>query len=127
MHESPSGSVSGQTERREVITVSELNREARRLLESGFGVLWVEGEISNIARPGSGHWYFTLKDASAQVRCAMFRQRSLIPVSNRLATDRSGIDHARRPATDRIEPGADREPQTETKPGNLTPENERPI
>lgn len=58
------------------MTVSALNREARRLLESGFGVLWVEGEISNIARPGSGHWYFSLKDSSAQVQCAMFQQRN---------------------------------------------------
>ena len=39
-------------------------------------MLWVEGEISNLARPGSGHWYFSLKDATAQVRCAMFRQRN---------------------------------------------------
>ncbi len=64
------------TRRRDVLSVSDLNREARRLLESGFGVLWVEGEISNLARPASGHWYFSLKDDGAQVRCAMFRQRN---------------------------------------------------
>ncbi len=47
------------------------------LLESGFPLLWIEAEISNLARPASGHWYFTLKDEAAQVRCAMFRNRNL--------------------------------------------------
>ncbi|ROR34890.1 exodeoxyribonuclease VII large subunit [Inmirania thermothiophila] len=60
---------------REIYTVSRLNREARALLEEGFPLLWVEGEVSNLARPRSGHLYFTLKDASAQVRCAFFRNR----------------------------------------------------
>lgn len=78
MHEGPNARVTAPA--REVLTVSALNREARRLLESGFGVLWVEGEISNLARPGSGHWYFSLKDSNAQVQCAMFRQRNrLLP------------------------------------------------
>lgn len=63
---------------REVFTISRLNREARSLLERGLGSLWLEGEVSNLSRPGSGHWYFTLKDESAQVRCAMFRQRNLL-------------------------------------------------
>ena len=58
---------------RDVYTVSRLNREARLLLESGLPALWLEGELSNYARPASGHWYFTLKDEAAQVRCAMFR------------------------------------------------------
>ena len=58
-------------------TVSRLNREARALLESGFSSIKVEGELSNLARPRSGHMYFTLKDASAQIRCAMFRQSNL--------------------------------------------------
>ncbi len=62
---------------RDVYTVSRLNREVRVLLERGFGSLWLEAEISNFARPSSGHWYFSLKDAVAQVRCAMFRQRNL--------------------------------------------------
>ena len=53
-------------ENREVISVSQLNRTARRLLEGEFPTLWVEGEISNFSRPGSGHWYFTLKDEKAQ-------------------------------------------------------------
>jgi len=55
-------------------SVSQLNREARMLLESGLPPLWVEGEISNLATPRSGHWYFTLKDHGAQIRCAMFKQ-----------------------------------------------------
>jgi exodeoxyribonuclease VII large subunit len=64
--------------RRDVYTVSRLNREARSLLEGSFPLLWVEGEISNLSRPGSGHWYFTLKDEAAQVRCAMFRNRNML-------------------------------------------------
>jgi len=63
---------------REVYSVSRLNREVRVLLERGFGSLWLEAEISNFARPSSGHWYFSLKDATAQVRCAMFRQRNML-------------------------------------------------
>ncbi|MTI15279.1 exodeoxyribonuclease VII large subunit [Sansalvadorimonas verongulae] len=58
---------------RKVLSVSDLNRQAKRLLEVSFPSIWVEGELSNVARPRSGHWYFTLKDAGAQVRCAMFR------------------------------------------------------
>ena len=61
-------------EKREILTVSSLNREARHLIEGKFGVLWVEGEISNLKCPSSGHMYWSLKDESAQVRCAMFRQ-----------------------------------------------------
>src|SRR5450755_3296449 len=63
---------------RDIYTVSRLNREVRILLERGFGTLWIEAEISNFARPSSGHWYFSLKDAAAQVRCAMFRQRNML-------------------------------------------------
>src|SRR5450755_3770088 len=62
----------------DIYTVSRLNREVRVLLERGFGTLWIEAEISNFARPSSGHWYFSLKDAGAQVRCAMFRQRNML-------------------------------------------------
>src|SRR6056297_1724631 len=54
----------------------ELNREVRVHLEAGFPRLWIAGEISNLARPASGHWYFTLKDERAQVRCAMFKNRN---------------------------------------------------
>ena len=60
----------------QVLTVSALNRQARLLLEGRFNRVLVRGEISNYRRPGSGHWYFTLKDDSAQVRCAMFVNRN---------------------------------------------------
>lgn len=60
---------------RKVLSVSQLNRESRFLLEKNLSTLWVEGEISNLARPASGHIYFTLKDQQAQIRCAMFRNR----------------------------------------------------
>src|SRR5690606_10647679 len=63
-------------ETREILTVSTLNREARLLVERSFGMVWVEGEISNLSRPASGHLYWSLKDANAQVRCAMFRQQA---------------------------------------------------
>jgi exodeoxyribonuclease VII large subunit len=63
---------------RDVYSVSRLNREVRVLLERGLGSLWLEAEISNLARPSSGHWYFSLKDANAQVRCCMFRQRNML-------------------------------------------------
>lgn len=53
----------------------ELNAEVRLHLEAGFPRLWLTGEISNLARPASGHWYFTIKDARAQIRCALFRPR----------------------------------------------------
>jgi exodeoxyribonuclease VII large subunit len=61
---------------RRILTVSQLNREARTLLEDGFPLIWVEGELSNVSRPGSGHMYFSLKDNAAQVRCALFRNRA---------------------------------------------------
>ena len=57
----------------DVYTVSRLNNEVRFLLEDTYANVWVEGEISNFAAPSSGHWYFSLKDAGAQVRCALFR------------------------------------------------------
>lgn len=58
---------------RQIYSVSQLNRSVRQLLETQLPLLWVEGEISNFARPASGHWYLSLKDDQAQVRCAMFR------------------------------------------------------
>jgi exodeoxyribonuclease VII large subunit len=61
---------------RNVFTVSRLNREVRLLLERGLGVVWVEGELSNFSQPSSGHWYFSLKDRDAQLRCAMFRLKN---------------------------------------------------
>lgn len=63
---------------RDIYTPSRLNREARLLLEGNLPALWVEGEISNFSRPASGHWYFSLKDESAQLRAAMFRQRNML-------------------------------------------------
>ncbi|MBL4799647.1 MAG: exodeoxyribonuclease VII large subunit [Oleispira sp.] len=60
----------------DVFTVSQLNQRAKQLLEITFSSVKVEGEISNLSRPSSGHWYFTLKDKGAQVRCAMFRSRT---------------------------------------------------
>jgi len=61
---------------RNVYSVSELNLEARALLEENFSRIWVEGEISNLARPRSGHIYFSLKDDRCQLRCAMFRMHN---------------------------------------------------
>ncbi|UXI66671.1 exodeoxyribonuclease VII large subunit [Tahibacter amnicola] len=61
---------------RDVLTPSLLTRRARDLLERGFGLVWLEGEISNLSRPSSGHLYFSLKDSGAQVRCAMFKPKS---------------------------------------------------
>lgn len=61
---------------RQVYSVSALNNAARDLLENNFHQIWVEGEISNFSAPGSGHWYFSLKDEHAQIRCAMFRNRN---------------------------------------------------
>lgn len=63
-------------EERQIYQVSALNREARILVEQRFGYVWVEGEISNLARPSSGHLYFSLKDENAQVRCALFKQNA---------------------------------------------------
>lgn len=61
---------------REVYSPSALTRLVRDLLEDALPLIWVEGELSNVSRPASGHLYFTLKDSTAQVRCAMFRPRS---------------------------------------------------
>ncbi len=57
----------------EIYTVSRLNREAKVLLEARFPLVWLEGEVSNLSRPSSGHLYFSLKDRAAQIRCALFR------------------------------------------------------
>ncbi|TVQ74315.1 MAG: exodeoxyribonuclease VII large subunit [Chromatiaceae bacterium] len=59
-----------------ILTVSDLNEAVRNELEGGFPLVWVEGELSNLARPASGHLYFSLKDSGAQVRCALFRNRA---------------------------------------------------
>jgi len=62
-----------QDTRPRALSVSELNHQARHLLETSFMQVWVEGELSGFSRPSSGHWYFSLKDQKCQVRCAMFR------------------------------------------------------
>ena len=71
-----SAPVLGQGERSRAISVSELNRSVRGMLERGFPLAAVRGEISNFTRAASGHLYFVLKDAGAQVRCAMWRGRA---------------------------------------------------
>lgn len=60
-----------------IFSVSDLNLTCQKLLESHFPAIWVEGEISNLSRPTSGHYYFSLKDQKAQIRCALFRQKAL--------------------------------------------------
>jgi exodeoxyribonuclease VII large subunit len=62
-----------QDSRPRALSVSELNHQARHLLEASFMQVWVEGELSSLSRPSSGHWYFSLKDRKCQIRCAMFR------------------------------------------------------
>ena len=59
-----------------ILSVSELNRLTRALLEQSFPLFWVSGEVSNFTRAASGHWYFSLKDSSAQVKCVMFKGRN---------------------------------------------------
>jgi exodeoxyribonuclease VII large subunit len=61
---------------RHILTPSSLNRLVRDLLGDVFPFVWIEGELSNVAKPASGHLYFTLKDSGAQVRCAMFKPKS---------------------------------------------------
>ncbi|MBI2994182.1 MAG: exodeoxyribonuclease VII large subunit [Gammaproteobacteria bacterium] len=61
---------------RDIYSVTRLNREAKAVLEGSFPLLWVQGELSNLSRPASGHIYFSLKDEHSQVRCAMFRGRN---------------------------------------------------
>src|SRR5882672_9559589 len=64
---------SGEAPPRTVYSVSDLTEILSGLLQDSLPNLWVQGEISNLAKPASGHWYFTLKDERAQLRCAMFR------------------------------------------------------
>jgi len=86
---------------RTILNVSELNAEVSLLLNQSFPLLWVEGEISNFSRPASGHFYFSLKDSKAQIRCAMFRNRNqqldLIPKNGLkvLVRGRVGLYQAR--------------------------------
>ncbi|MGB1273673.1 MAG: exodeoxyribonuclease VII large subunit [Luminiphilus sp.] len=59
------------------VSVSELNRKAKSLLENHLGEVCVEAEIGDLSKPSSGHWYFSLKDGRSQLRCAMFRRANL--------------------------------------------------
>jgi exodeoxyribonuclease VII large subunit len=59
-----------------ILSVTELNRRAREVLEQSFPLFWVLGEVSNFTRAASGHWYFSLKDSTAQVKCVMFKGRN---------------------------------------------------
>jgi exodeoxyribonuclease VII large subunit len=59
--------------KQQIFTVTRLNSAVRMILEQDLGLVWLTGELSNLAMPSSGHWYFSLKDMSAQVRCAMFK------------------------------------------------------
>ena len=61
----------------DIYSVSELNRQVKACLEQGMGLVSVQGEISNLTKPSSGHWYFTLKDQHAQIRCVFFRHKHL--------------------------------------------------
>ena len=63
---------------RRIFKPAQLNALAKDLLESNFSQIWLEGEISNLSRPSSGHLYFTMKDERAQVRCAMFKNRAML-------------------------------------------------
>ena len=67
-----------------ILTVSQLNRKVRSWLEHEMGTVSVEGELSNVIKPASGHYYFTLKDPTAQLRCVYFRNRHINPEHNRL-------------------------------------------
>jgi exodeoxyribonuclease VII large subunit len=67
---------SDDTSQRHILTPSSLNRLVRDLLGDVFPLVWIEGELSNVAKPASGHLYFTLKDSGAQVRCAMFKMKA---------------------------------------------------
>lgn len=75
-HISSSEVLSAFVRKREVLTVSELNRAVAQLLDSNFPLFWVSGEISNFTQAVSGHWYFTLKDGTSQIRAVMFRGRA---------------------------------------------------
>ncbi|WP_447836048.1 exodeoxyribonuclease VII large subunit [Aeromonas salmonicida] len=67
----PSSAANGREQ--QVFTVTRLNSAVRMILEQNLGLVWLTGELSNLAMPSSGHWYFSLKDLGAQVRCAMFK------------------------------------------------------
>ncbi len=65
-----------ESRKRDVWTISRLNQDVKQLLDGSFGLLWLQGEISNFSKPASGHYYFSMKDSRAQIRCAMFKGRN---------------------------------------------------
>ena len=76
---------SEQNDAREIYSVSEINHQLKQIIGDNLPLVWIEGEISNLARPASGHIYFSLKDSSAQIRCVMFRssvQKVSFEISN---------------------------------------------
>jgi len=78
-----------------VLTVSQLNRQVRSWLEHEMGTVCVEGEVSNLSKPSSGHFYFTLKDASAQLRCVYFRNRHASAKDNALQNGQQVLAHGK--------------------------------
>ncbi|MEM8843888.1 MAG: exodeoxyribonuclease VII large subunit, partial [Pseudomonadota bacterium] len=74
-----------QSDSRTILSVTDINLQLKQSIAANFSLLWIEGEISNLARPASGHIYFSLKDENAQIRCVMFRinnQRVPFEISN---------------------------------------------
>lgn len=71
-------------EKPNILTVTQLNRQVKSYLENELGIVYVEGELSNLSKPTSGHFYFTLKDHSAQIRCVYFKNRHLSTLTNKL-------------------------------------------
>ena len=67
---------------KKILTVSQLTALVRDLIEENFDHVWVEGEVSNLKKQASGHWYFSLKDEGAQIQCAMFGARNLCGISD---------------------------------------------
>lgn len=68
-----------------ILSVSQLNKEVKSYLENELGAVHVEGEVSNLSKPASGHYYFTLKDSSAQIRCVHFKNRHQLPLISKLS------------------------------------------
>lgn len=68
-----------------ILSVSQLNRQVKSYLENEIGIIHVEGEVSNLSKPASGHYYFTLKDNTAQIKCVFFKNRHVHPLSAQLA------------------------------------------
>lgn len=68
-----------------ILTVSQLNRQVKSYLENELGTVHVEGEISNLSKPTSGHFYFTLKDSGAQIRCVFFKNRHLGAIATKIS------------------------------------------